>query len=366
MTVVSGSTTATAQVLCASTPNSTGSGHCLSPVRLAASRRTRGRVGGPHRRGAPSAVSRRSVGPTRRDQSTRAIGPFASCPPGPARRTRTCARSAARASELPGTLACRAPGRSRGRRACAACGARRWRTPVQRNAVAGVHDQHTHQPGRSADRSRGGTGAWSLGQPGGGGGRDRRVRVRPALRDTCRRRDQLPSASARVQAHRGPCCGRCARRSNRRCCFTAESDDGRGALGRAMRPYGPAPEGPTESAVPPRRAPGSPLVVDPLLRRHDGPTPSGPTHLRPAAVEADPDPRRQRRPGGCPCRSDGPPRHPTGRRLYQRGRYRPVPVAVLEEFALPDRAIAPSTRRAATIRPGVVPAMARNSRFRCA
>jgi hypothetical protein len=79
-------------------------------------------------------------------------------------------------------------------------------------------------------------------------------------------------------------------------------------------------------------------------------------------------------PGGILCgprtawadRSDGPPRHPTGHRLYKRARYRPAVDAVLDKFALAERATAPSTRREATICPGVVPAMARNSRLRCA
>jgi hypothetical protein len=65
-------------------------------------------------------------------------------------------------------------------------------------------------------------------------------------------------------------------------------------------------------------------------------------------------------------RSDGPPRHPTGHRLYKRARYRPAVDTVLDKFALVVRATAPSTRREATICPGVVPAIARNSRLRCA
>lgn len=67
-----------------------------------------------------------------------------------------------------------------------------------------------------------------------------------------------------------------------------------------------------------------------------------------------------------PDRPDGPPRRPTGHRLSRQGRYRPAVGPVLDEFALAERASAPSTRREATICPGVVSAMARNSRLRCA
>ncbi len=69
---------------------------------------------------------------------------------------------------------------------------------------------------------------------------------------------------------------------------------------------------------------------------------------------------------GVADRSDGPPRHPTGHRLYKRARYRPAVDAVLDKFALVESATAPSTRREVIICPGVVPAMARNSRLRCA
>lgn len=62
--------------------------------------------------------------------------------------------------------------------------------------------------------------------------------------------------------------------------------------------------------------------------------------------------------GRSPAPSDRPS-------VAQRGRYRPADGPVLDEFALAERASAPSTRREATICPGVVPAMARNSRLRC-
>ena len=108
---------------------------------------------------------------------------------------------------------------------------------------------------------------------------------------------------------------------------------------------------------PPRRKSRRPEGFHPRAHGRVDPRPRNPPTPAPRA----PDPRTS-----GSGRSDGPPRHPTGRRPYERERYREAADTVLEEFALPVSATAPSTRRAATIRPGVVPAMARNSRLRWA
>ena len=71
--------------------------------------------------------------------------------------------------------------------------------------------------------------------------------------------------------------------------------------------------------------------------------------------------------GHTPTRPVGQSPVPSDRpSVVRAGRYPPVIGPVLDEFDLVETARAPSTRRAASICPGVVPAMARNSRLRWA
>lgn len=186
----------------------------------------------------------------------------------PARRTRTCARSAARASKLPGTLACRAPGRSRGRR-----GMHRSRSAPMANSRSAKRrcgrTRPTHTPagalcrpisrryGRVVTRSTGRR-RWP-GSPGSGSTCARRHL--PSTRSVARRQCQSPDSQGAVMRQTRSKIesalllhGRERRRS------------GAPSAGLCVHTV-PHPRDPTESAVHPRRAPDSPLVVDSLLQR---------------------------------------------------------------------------------------------------
>lgn len=357
MTVVSGSTKATEQVLCASTPNSTGSGHCL----FTSTSRGLQAHPRPSRWSGPSRCSKCLISTERWTHSARpansrdrTVRTSPTWPREAHENLRTLSRMGRRVAGhagVPGTgpvagatgnapLAERADGELPFSET--PLRAYTTNTHTSRGALpTDLAEVRARVVTRSTGRSR-----WP-GSPGSGSTRARR---------------HLPSTRSVAQCQSPGSPGAVMQQTR------SKIESALLLHGRERRSGRPQPgdasirsrtRGTQRSRQCTRDAPRAALSSSTRCS-------SGPTHMRPNAVEADPDPRRQRRPGGCPCRSDGPPRHPTGRRLCQRGRYRPVPVAVLEEFALPDRAIAPSTRRAATIRPGVVPAMARNSRFRWA